>query len=172
MFGVCIFDPWNPTSIQPRSSASMNKICGGDDFEAAYVFLAITELIAKRKMTEIKNIFCMRRIISMQNTNTTQNCYPREQLCCVCRLNICHATLDRYFKKIFSCTKVKQSQQRRMVWYRGTHRQYLENVCSEEDLTFRIFGTIVVKFLACLPLLGFSNPPEMVQLPIFNGFLP
>ena len=54
----------------------------------------------------------------------------------------------------------------------GTHRQYLENVCSEEDLTFRIFGTSVVKFLACLPLLGFSNPPEMVQLPIFNGFLP
>ena len=34
----------------------------------------------------------------------------------------------------------------------------LENICSEDDLWSRIFGTlIVVKFLACLPLLGFSN---------------
>ena len=41
--------------------------------------------------------------------------------------------------------------------YRGTQRQFLENICSEDDLRFRIFGTFVVKFLACLPLLEFSN---------------
>ena len=29
--------------------------------------------------------------------------------------------------------------------------------CSEDDLRSRIFGTFVVKFLACPPLLGFSN---------------
>ena len=29
--------------------------------------------------------------------------------------------------------------------------------CSEDDLRSRIFGTFVVKFLACLPLLIFSN---------------
>ena len=40
------------------------------------------------------------------------------------------------------------------------------------DLRCRIFGAFVVKFLACLPLLGFSNPPKMVKLPIFNGVLP
>ena len=40
---------------------------------------------------------------------------------------------------------------------RGTQRQFSENICSEDDLTSRIFGTFVVKFLACLPLLGFSN---------------
>ena len=40
---------------------------------------------------------------------------------------------------------------------RGTQRQFSENICSEEDLRSRIFGTFVVKFLACLPLLGFSN---------------
>ena len=40
---------------------------------------------------------------------------------------------------------------------RGTQRQFLENICSEDDLRFRIFGTVVVKFLTCLPLLGFSN---------------
>ena len=32
-----------------------------------------------------------------------------------------------------------------------------ENICSENDLRTRIFGTFVVKFLASLSLLGFSN---------------
>ena len=40
---------------------------------------------------------------------------------------------------------------------RGTQRQFSENICSEDDLRSTIFGTFVVKFLACLPLLGFSN---------------
>ena len=39
----------------------------------------------------------------------------------------------------------------------GTQRQFSENICSEDDLRSRIFGTFFVKFLACLPLLGFSN---------------
>ena len=41
--------------------------------------------------------------------------------------------------------------------YRGTQRQFSENICSEDDLRSRIFGTFVVKFLACLPLLRFSS---------------
>ena len=45
---------------------------------------------------------------------------------------------------------------------RGTQRQFSENICSEDDLRPRIFGTFVVKFLACLPLLGFSNTQKMV----------
>jgi len=40
---------------------------------------------------------------------------------------------------------------------RDTQRQFPENICSEDDLRSRIFGTVVVKFLACLPLLGFSS---------------
>ena len=40
---------------------------------------------------------------------------------------------------------------------KDTQRQFSENTCSEDDLRSRIFGTFVVKFLACLPLLGFSN---------------
>ena len=32
-------------------------------------------------------------------------------------------------------------------------RQFLENICSEDDLRSRIFRTFFVKFLACLPLL-------------------
>ena len=36
---------------------------------------------------------------------------------------------------------------------RGTQRQFSENICSEDDLRSRVFGTFVVKFLACLPLL-------------------
>ena len=34
---------------------------------------------------------------------------------------------------------------------------FRESICSEDDLRSRIFGTFVVKFLACLPLLGFSK---------------
>ena len=34
---------------------------------------------------------------------------------------------------------------------RGTQRQFSKNICSEDDLRSRIFGTFVVKFLAsCL----------------------
>ena len=39
---------------------------------------------------------------------------------------------------------------------------FRENICSEDDLRTRIFGTFVVKFLACLPLLGFLNIYKMV----------
>ena len=38
---------------------------------------------------------------------------------------------------------------------------FSENICSEDDLRSRIFGSFVVKFLACLPLLGFSNIYKM-----------
>ena len=40
---------------------------------------------------------------------------------------------------------------------RGNQRQFLENICSEDDLISRIFGTFVVKFSAYLAPLGFSN---------------
>ena len=54
---------------------------------------------------------------------------------------------------------------------------FRKNICSEDDLRSRIskldldldLETFVVKFLACLPLLEFSNIYKMVQLPIFNG---
>ena len=41
--------------------------------------------------------------------------------------------------------------------FRGTQRQFSENICSEDGLRSRIFETFVVKFLACLPVLGLSN---------------
>ena len=34
---------------------------------------------------------------------------------------------------------------------------FRKNICSEDDLRSRIFGTFVAKFLACLPLQGISN---------------
>ena len=43
------------------------------------------------------------------------------------------------------------------VLIRGTQGQFSKNICSEDDLRFTIFGTFVVKFLACMPLLGFLN---------------
>ena len=47
-------------------------------------------------------------------------------------------------------------------FYRGTQRQFSENICSEDDLISRIFGGFVVKFLACLRLLGFSSVQKKV----------
>ena len=34
---------------------------------------------------------------------------------------------------------------------------FRKNICSQDDLRSRIFETFVVKFLACLPRIGFSN---------------
>ena len=45
-------------------------------------------------------------------------------------------------------------------------------ICSEDDLRSRIFGSVSDKFLACLPLLGFSKFKKIAELSIFNGFLP
>ena len=45
----------------------------------------------------------------------------------------------------------------RHITSRGTQPQFSENIYSEDDLRSRIFGTFVVKLLACLPLLRFSN---------------
>ena len=39
---------------------------------------------------------------------------------------------------------------------------FRENICSEDDLRSKTFGAFVVKFLAFLPLLGFSNNDKMV----------
>ena len=55
---------------------------------------------------------------------------------------------------------------------KGTQRQFSDNICSEDDLRSRIFGTLVVKFLACLPLLGFSNILKMVNCPFLTDFYP
>ena len=60
---------------------------------------------------------------------------------------------------IFGQDVAKQKGARRV---RVTQRQFSENICSEDDLRSRIFGTLVVKFLACLPLLGFSNIYKIV----------
>ena len=44
----------------------------------------------------------------------------------------------------------------------ASNGNFRENICSEDDLRTRIFGTFVVKFLACVPLLGFLNIYKMV----------
>ena len=49
-----------------------------------------------------------------------------------------------------------RSNQWKRALFRATRRQF-SNICSGDDLRSRIFGTFFVKFLACLPLLGFSN---------------
>ena len=56
---------------------------------------------------------------------------------------------------------------------KGTQRQFSENICSEHDLRSRIFGTFAVKFLACLPPLGFSNIyKKWYNCPFLTDFYP
>ena len=55
----------------------------------------------------------------------------------------------------------------------GTQRQFSENICSEDDLRSRIFGTFVVKFLACLPLLRiFEHLKKWYNCPFLTVFHP
>ena len=51
----------------------------------------------------------------------------------------------------------------------GTQPQFSNNICWEDDLRCRIFGTFFVKFLACLPLLGFSTSKNWYNCPFFRG---
>ena len=74
-------------------------------------------------------------------------------------------------RKIHFLSPCSYEPMQRRELYRGTQRQFSENISSEDDLRSRIFGTFVVKSLACLPILGFLNIYKMVLLPIFNGFL-
>ena len=54
----------------------------------------------------------------------------------------------------FNCSALQDVKD---FFIRATRRQFSEDICSEDDLRSRIFGTLVVKCLACLPVLGFSN---------------
>ena len=56
-----------------------------------------------------------------------------------------YLTLELYFVEI------------PLIFLGGTQRQISENICSEDDLRSRIFEIFVVKFRACLHVLGFSN---------------
>ena len=70
--------------------------------------------------------------------------------------------MDIVFCQAFSSKqsfKKKKKERNRAGAPNGNFR---ENICSEDDFRSRIFGAFVVKFLACLPLLGFSNIYKMV----------
>ena len=53
-------------------------------------------------------------------------------------------------------------QQRKGINAGAPNDNFRKIICSEDDLRSRIFGSFSVKFLACLPLLGFSNIKKVV----------
>ena len=56
---------------------------------------------------------------------------------------------------------------------RVTQRQFSENICSEDNLRSRIFGTFVVKFLGFLPLLEFLKIyKKCYNCPCLTDFYP
>ena len=56
-------------------------------------------------------------------------------------------------------------------FFRGTQCQFLENICLEDDLRTRIFGTFVVKFLACLAALFLAEIFEKVSFDPYNFWI-
>ena len=93
---------------------------------------------------------------SYENTSAVRRLFGRTQLLISKKtktLNLC-GILSNLSEKVLI---------KRVTWFywkslkQGTQRQFSQNICSEDDLRSRIFGTFVVKFLACLPLLRFSN---------------
>ena len=73
--------------------------------------------------------------------------------CCVLKSK--HATSAIAYSRHLQCKKREQNSG-------APNGNFRENICSEDDLRSRIFGAFVVKFLACLPFLGFSNIYKMV----------
>ena len=55
---------------------------------------------------------------------------------------------------IFTVVDGKKTER---FYFRGTQRQFSENICSEDDLRSRIFGIVVVK-ISCLP-----SPPRIFE---------
>ena len=47
-------------------------------------------------------------------------------------------------------------------YVRAPNDNFRKIICSEDDLRSRIFGSFSEKFIACLPLLGFSNFKNIV----------
>ena len=69
----------------------------------------------------------------------------------------CTNKFDCLVYEMFFINELRPSLNVQSDSIRGTQRQFSENICSEDDLRSRIFGAFVVKFLARLPLLDFSN---------------
>ena len=74
-----------------------------------------------------------------------------------CDERIQSSTSPPYYITLLNCKYIFHGSTVEPRYNRGTQRQFSKNICSEDDLRSRIFGTFVVKFLAYLPLLGFSN---------------
>ena len=65
---------------------------------------------------------------------------------------------ETVFKDVAAVFCVNNDRLRKSCHETGAaNDNFRKNICSEDDLRSRIFGTFVVKFLAFLPLLGFSN---------------
>ena len=66
----------------------------------------------------------------------------------------------------------KETENRTLGITGAPNDNFLKIICSEDDLRSRIFGSFSEKFLACLPLLGFSNFKKSYNCPFLTDFYP
>ena len=105
----------------------------------------------------------------MDNTIGFPNTYP---IYLVERCHLFEQLAQRFYfwREIGGCGSVRPTKPTHEESPGAPNGNFRENICSEDDLRPRIFGAFVVKFPACLPLLGFSNIYKMVYLPILTDF--
>ena len=81
---------------------------------------------------------------------------------CYVQLSEESRSLEEKLKEQFEKEKQVLLSEASLYMSGAPNGNFRENICSGDDLRSRIFGAFVVKFLGCLPLLGFSNIYKMV----------
>ena len=74
---------------------------------------------------------------------------------------------------VHSLSASKSDRQHLVAYYKGTQRQISENICSEDDLRSRIFGTFCCK-ISCFPASYsiFEHRKKWYNEPFLTDFYP
>ena len=70
---------------------------------------------------------------------------------------LAEAQMQYLCSRMYAWVIAERSNNVKLQFAGAPNDNFRKNICSEDDLRSRVFETFVVKFLACLPLLGFSN---------------
>ena len=107
------------------------------------IFCKFTRRLAKGKVMAVRR--------KLENLEASQLGFPDDFD--ISHINLYDHLTPRRQELLFESKKYKNANNSNSVGRktRGTQRQVSENICSEDDLRSKIFGTFVVRFLAsCL----------------------
>ena len=92
----------------------------------------------------------------------------------ISHINLYDHITPRRQELLFESKKYKNANNSNSVGRktRGTQRQVSENICSEDDLRSKIFGTFVVRFLASCLSQDFRTSTKWFNYPFLTDFYP